>query len=720
MSLESVRETVKPNAGKPSNPAKPLIDIETLEKVFRPSSIAVIGASPTASKIGGVPIDYLQHLGFRGEVFPVNPSHAVVQGLKSYPSIGDVPRPVDVAIIAVPAAKVPQMLSEAAAAGVAGAIVFSSGFSEVGTEGAALQAALVDIVGRTGIRVLGPNCLGLMDIIGRAYATFSPVVGMGEIKAGGIGIVSQSGAFGAYAYSLARERGLGLSHWITTGNEVDIDVGDCIAWLANDPSTKVILAYLEGCRNGPKLSAALEIARSAGKPVVVTKVGRTELGAAAAASHTAALAGDDAVYDAFLRQHGAYRAYSIEEFFDIGYAVSIAGTAKGNRVGLVTVSGGVGILMADEATEQTLDVVELPEAQQTKIREMIPFGATRNPIDVTGQIVSDPGLLNRTIDVLSETETFDSMAVFTASSGLTKTGGQSLVETAGKLRVRRPEMITTFCSLFPSDVREAIEATGCLAFEEPTRAIRALSALSFFGRSRGDARSIRTVAAIRNLPTGAVSEPDALQILREAGLPCVKTAIAHTRQEAERAAIEIGFPVVLKIVSSDIPHKSDIGGVALNLRSGEDVRTAFDRVTSNVRTARPDARIEGVLIAPMVKGGVECILGVQRDPVFGPVVMFGLGGIFVEVLKDVSFRIAPFGEEEARRMIGEIKSASILEGARGAPPADAEALARALAALSRFAVAAGDKLESLDINPFVVLPRGEGAWALDAVLKTRD
>ena len=696
------------------------LKLATLDKVFRPSSIAVIGASPTVTKIGGVPVAHMRRHGFSGKVFPVNPSYKVVQDLPAYPTIGDVPGPADVAIIAVPAIKVAQTLSDAAAAGVAGVIVFSSGFAEVGAEGTAMQSELADIVRRTGIRMLGPNCLGLMDIAGRAFATFSPVVNMGEIKAGGVGIVSQSGAFGAYAYSLARERGIGLSHWITTGNEVDIDVGDCIAWLANDPATKVILTYIEGCRNGPKLAEALEIARAAGKPVIATKVGRTALGAAAAASHTAALAGDDAVYNAFLRQHGAYRAYSIEEFFDVGYAASIAGAAKGNRVGLVTVSGGVGILMADEASERSLDVAELPADQQDKIKQLIPFGAARNPIDVTGQVTSDLGLLGKTIDILSERPVYDSMVVFTAGLGLTNAGGQCQIELARQLSDRHLDTVVGFCSLFAPDVRMAIEAAGCMAFEDPTRAIRALSALSFFGSQKKVVPAADAPAPIDNLPTGALNEAEALQVLRNAGIPCVKTAVVQDRQSAERAAAEAGFPVVLKIVSADIPHKSDIGGVVLNLKTGEEVGVAFDRVIANARKAKPNACIDGVLVAPMIKGGVECILGVQRDPVFGPVVMFGLGGIFVEVLKDVSFRIAPFDEQEAMSMIREIRSAPILDGARGAPPADVEALARALAALSRFAVAAGDRLKSLDMNPFVVLPRGEGALALDAVLNLRD
>ena len=696
-----------------------MFDLPSLEPLFRPRSIAVIGASATPDKIGGVPVHYLKSFGYPGAIYPVNPNHAQVQGLKACAGIGAVPGPVDLAVVAVPANMVPAALEQAAAAGVRSVVLFSAGFAEIGEAGAAEQRKITALARRAGMRILGPNCLGLMDIANGGYATFSPVIGMGQAKAGGIGLVSQSGAFGAFAYTLARERGLGLSHWITTGNEADVELADCLAWLAKDPATKVILAYMEGCRDGEKLQAALQIAREAGKPVVITKVGRTELGAAAAASHTAALAGRDAIYEALFRQYGVYRARSIEEFFDVGYAVSVGTIPRSDRIGLVTVSGGVGVLMADEAMERGLDAAPLPAAAQDRIKAMVSFAATRNPVDVTGQVANDRTLLDRTIDIMLHDGPYDSMIVFLAASGLTEPGAEAMLKTARAMRAARPDLLVAFCSVFRPALREALEQVGCLTFEEPTRAVRALAALAYFGRSGGHAPAIQPASTAPALRPGTLNEYETLQILRSAGIPVVASRLVTAVDAAEAAAREFGYPVVVKVVSRDILHKSDVGGVRLNLHDGPAVREAFTAVTGSARRSLPDARIDGALIAPMVRDGIECILGVQRDPVFGPVVMFGLGGIFVEVLKDVSFRVAPFDEAEAHRMIREIRSAGILDGVRGKPAADIDALARALATLSQFAAAAGEPLQKRDIKPLLVLPRGKGALALDAVLVAR-
>ncbi|MDE2361692.1 MAG: acetate--CoA ligase family protein [Hyphomicrobiales bacterium] len=698
---------------------QPSIDTQSLSALFAPKSIAVVGASAEATKIGGRPIDFLKRFGYAGEIIPVNPRSSEVQGLKAYPSLTEIPGGVDLAILSVPASAVVGAVEDAAKKGVKSLVVFSSGFAEVDEAGRAEQDRMTQIARKAGMRILGPNCLGFANVALKANATFSPVIGVGQATPGRVAIVSQSGAFGAYAYSLARGRGLGLSHWIATGNEADVDVADCIGWLAGSDDTDVILAYLEGAKDGRKLMRALEMARAAGKPVIVAKVGRTSLGAAAAASHTSALAGEDAVYDAALRQCGAYRAKTIEEFFDIGLAISSLGLPKSNRIAIVTVSGGVGVLMADDALEAGLDVAETPADAQAKIKELVSFAAPRNPVDTTGQVASDRTLLDKVLNIVLATGRYDMLATFHAAAGLSPEFGMHTAELVGRIRKEHPHLAYACCALFRPEVAKAIEETGCMPFEDPSRMMRTLGALA------GVARAMRTkplpVETPKSAPApkGVLNEADALRALGAAGVPVVPSAICRSADEAAAAAQKFGFPVVAKIASADILHKSDIGGVKLRLADAAAVRAAFDEVTANAKKAAPQAKVDGVLIAPMISGVVECIVGVQNDPAFGPVVMFGLGGVMVEVLKDVSFRAAPFGRDVALDMIREIKGYKVLEGVRGAPPADLDALADALVAVSRFAAAADDSLETLDINPFVVRPKGQGALALDAVLVGR-
>lgn len=696
-----------------------MFDLDTLQNLFCPASIAVVGASASPHKIGAMPVSLLRKHGYAGKLYPVNPKAAEIQTLPCHASLRDIGAPVDLAILAVPAALAHDALQDAGAAGVKSAVIFTSGYAETGDAGRGEQARLTALAADRGIRLLGPNCLGFMNVRDHVYATFTPAPNAGLVRAGTIGMVSQSGAFGAYAYSMAHDRGLGLSYWITTGNEDDIDVADCIAWLVRDPGTRVIMAYLEGCRDGDKLKQALGMAQAAGKPVVVTKVGRTGAGAMAAASHTAALAGDDAVYDALFRQYGVMRAHTIEAFFSIGYALSVCGRPPANRnVGIITISGGVGALMADDAEESGLQLPAMTEAAQQQILARVPFAGPRNPVDVTGQATSEPELLDQAAQLMAEDGRYGSLLVFLAAAGGSDALWPHFKDFAQRQRAAYPDIPLTLCALFSPERRRELEATGCLVFSDPSAAVHTLAAIAQDGTP--PVAATMTSGAHDDtdlaLPPGPLNEAAALSVLKQAGLPTMPFEIASDRDAAAAAAQRLGYPVVLKVVSADITHKSDIGGVRLALADSEAVRQAFDAIMDAVRRNAPQARIDGIMIAPMVGGGVECILGVQRDPVFGPVVMFGLGGIFVETMKDVSFRLAPFDQAEALRMIGEVKACTLLQGARGRPVADIDVLAGALASLSRFAVRMQDQIASIDVNPFTVLPQGRGALALDAVI----
>lgn len=691
-----------------------------LTALLTPRSVAIVGASGTPGKIGAIPVAMLREYGFPGEVFPVNPKAQEISGYRAVPELAAIGAPLDLAIVAIPAAGVLETLETCASLGTRAAVVFSSGFAEIGEDGVVAQAAMADLARRTGMRILGPNTLGVANINAGLVASFCPFFRPRFAAGGAIGLVSQSGAFGGYVANLAQDRGLSFSSWITTGNEVDIDVADGIACLAEDPGTRVILVYMEGARSGPRLIAALERARDAGKPVVVLKVGRTEVGAEAAASHTASLAGSDAVYDAILRQYGAYRARSVAEWFELGYAYAVGRPPKNAKVGLITVSGGVGVMMADEAVSGGLDPAPLGPTAQERIREIVPFAGTRNPVDVTGQMIGDLGRFAEMVEVVLAEHDYGSIICFNAGAGHTDESGFRIQKVWQHVRTHHPDAFIAVSGAVTPPVRRAYEADGCLVFTEPDAAVRTAAAMarSPVAAARG---TVPDPMPRMELPEGTLDERTALRLLGEAGLPVPDARAATDPEAAALMAEEIGFPVVVKILSPDILHKSDIGGVALNLRSAEEVRAAAVRVLAAARAHAPDARIEGCLVAPMLdtRNGVETILGVHVDPVFGPVVMFGLGGIFVEVLQDVALRLAPFGLEEAHAMIGEIRGAALLSGARGRPPADVEALAQALSDLSRFAAAHADRLESLDINPFLVRPRGEGAIALDAVLVTR-
>jgi acyl-CoA synthetase (NDP forming) len=455
--------------------------MSSLSALFSPRSVAVVGASTNAQKIGGIPVDYLQRFGYEGDVYPVNPKVAQVQGLKAYASLAEVGRPVDLAILSLPAAQVPQALADAASASVKAAVLFSSGFAEMGEAGAAEQARLAEQARAAGIRLIGPNCLGFMNVTRHVYATFSPAPGVGRVQPGRIGLVSQSGAFGAYAYSMARERKVGLSIWATTGNEADVQVADCLEWLAQDPGTDVIMAYMEGCRDGERLRRALAAAQRAGKPVVMVKVGTTALGAQAAASHTAAIAGDDMVYDALFRQYGVMRARNLTEFFDLAYAASVAGRPRGTSIGLFTVSGGVGALMADEAAQQGLSVPELSPAAQQTIREWVPFAAPRNPVDITGQVTNDNSLLERASSLMLDDQHFSAWMGFFAAGGASENFWPVLRTLVQNLRQAYPDTVLAVCTLLSDEKKAELATLRCLAFDDPCEGIRAIAALAHSG-----------------------------------------------------------------------------------------------------------------------------------------------------------------------------------------------------------------------------------------------
>ena len=688
-----------------------------LDAVFRPASIAVIGASADPAKIGGRPVDFLKRAGFRGRILPVNPRGGTLQGLPAYASLDEVPWPVDQAVVAVPAAAVPEAIEACIRRGGVRAVVcFSAGFGELGKEGRAAQEAIAARCREAGIRLLGPNALGLINPGDGVFVTFSASIGPHWPRPWRIAIASQSGAVATYLCTLLEYRGAGISHLVTTGNEADVDVAACIAWLAEDPATAVILAYLEGCRDGARLRAALRHAAAHGKRVVAMKVGVSEIGGAATLSHTGTLAGSDAGYQAAFEEAGAWRASSLSEAADVAVAAAAGPVPQGRRVGVLTVSGGAGAFLADAAAAEGMELPPLPEAAQAAIRALVPFAGPRNPVDSTAQIANDRSLLNRMLKAMLEARRFDALIAFLAFTGERPEAMAQLLPDLEALRAAHPGTLFLLSTRCAPSLRAELLDKGFPVMEEPRDAMRAAAALAWMGERAAPVEPA-PVPEAAPLPPGDLDEAAARRVLADAGIPFVAQRVARSAAEAVEAAKALGFPVALKVLSPDIAHKSDVGGVRLSLTDEAAIAEAYGAMMDTVREKAPRARITGALVSPMVRDGVETVLGIVRDPVFGPLVMFGLGGVFVEVFRDVAFRLAPLDREGALAMIRSVKGRALLEGARGRPPVDLAALADALVALSRFAVAHAETVESAEINPFIALP--QGGMGVDAVILPR-
>lgn len=690
-----------------------------LDALFEPRSIAIFGASDDVTKIGGRPLQFLQKYGYAGGIYPINRKAGLVQSLRAYASLAELPEVPELAVIAVPPAGVLDAVQDCARRGVKAAVILSAGFSEMGEEGSRLQARIGEVARATGMRIVGPNCLGAIGVPDKSIATFSVALESSFPAAGSVGIVSQSGNLGSFTLRLAGERGLGVSRMLTTGNECDVDIADAIASLAADPGTSVILCCMETCRDGAKLMQAMAMAREAGKPLVVLKVGVSEAGSAAAASHTGALAGSDAVFDAVLRQGGALRVPSIELLLEVGHALSVVGPARvpgGRRVAVLTASGGFGVLLADAASAQGLALPRLAAQTQERILSVVPFAAPSNPVDMTAQVSSRPEVLAQMLGAVARDDSCDALILQSANAFHVPRLRGVFLEALAQVRKDHPARLILLCARAPDDVRTRLNAMGFPVVEGIDAACATLAALLRFG-ARDPARA--AAPAIARVPLAAeafATEASAKAVLAEAGLPVPREAIAHSLGEALAAARAMGFPLVLKIVSPDIAHKTEVGGVFVGVRSEAQLREEYEQLLARVALKAPGARIAGVLVAQMVQGGVELILGARKDPVFGPMVMVGLGGIFAEIFKDVALQPAPVDEAQATAMLQSLKAFPLLDGARGRPKADVQAAAKAIAALSRFAVRHADSVCEIDINPLVVLEQGRGAHALDALL----
>lgn len=686
-------------------------------KILAPQSVAVIGASDDPLRIGGRPIGYMLSQGFQGQIWPVNPTRSQVQGLTSYDQIEALPAAPDVAVVAVAASGVLPVIESLGQRGTGAAIVFSAGFAEAGPEGVLLEQQMVASARRHGMRILGPNSLGMLNPRNGFYGSFVSSVELGFPLPGQVAVLSQSGAYGGHILALTRARGIGLSACVMTGNECDLSLGEMIQAMVEDDQTHVIAVYSEGIRDGASLLQALEAARLAHKPVVMMKVGSSDIGSAAAQSHTASIAGNDAITDAVLKEMGVVRATTTEHMLDVARLATRRVFPVSPTLGVLTVSGGAGVIISDAAEPLGLELTEMPQASQDRLKAMLPFASPRNPVDTTAQFLNDMSLLGQFTDAVVEEGDYGSLLGFFTYTAGTPSTAPKLRKELLRVREKHPDRLFVLSLLAAPEWVRTYEEDGFTVFEDPHRAVAAIAAMHTFGKAfaRGPRQAPPSLQGLL-APANSLNEAQAKRWLAQAGIPCAPEEVCLDADQAVAVAQRLGYPTVLKIVSPDILHKSEMGGVLLNIDSAAQVREGFACLMQRARAAVPDAKLEGILVARQLSGGVECIMGLTHDPVFGPVAMFGLGGIFVEVLKDVVFHRCPFGPDVAEAMIRSIRGAPLLLGARGRPAVDIEALAQMLSRLSAVGDVCREQVLSIDLNPVFAMPQGQGAFAVDAVV----
>lgn len=711
--------------------------LQSMDMLFNPASIAIVGASSDPIKPSGQPLVALINNGYRGKVIPVNPKYKSLLGLDCYPSLEAVPFEIDMVIIAVSAPMVLGTLRQCALKKVKACVIFTSGFSEVGPQGKAMQQEITRIAREGGIRVCGPNCMGIFSARNALMANFAvDKLPENTVIDDFFGFISQSGGFGAAIYEVVRDRGIGFSHFISTGNEADVDFSDYLGYMARDQHTRVIGGYLEGVRDGKKFIRAAEMALEEGKPILLIKTGRSQVAAKAASSHTGSLVGSDKIYQAVFKQKGVLRMESIEEL-TATLSILVAGKIpRGNRVCILASSGGSGVLLADKCAQYGLDVVSLSGSTRQGLDNILPaFASSANPVDITSQIMTNPLLLKDCIDILVEDPDIDILILcFWALHGdislyldeLTKIsrGTDKLVLTLiwGPEEPARLAAGTLHRNLVPAarDTETAVKALASLASYADKRNKYIQSAAQdkiYMDISPKEAKK-EAEKLLQQLPPGArLTEYQSKQLLRAYGIPCTRDALAATPEEAVSAAEIIGFPVVMKIESPDILHKTDAGCVVLNLNSPGEVRQTFDILLERAGIFKPDAQIRGVLVQEMLPRGTEIIIGISRDEVFGPVVVFGMGGVLVEVLKDISMGVPPLAPEDAREMLDAIRGKEMLNGVRGGEPVNREMLVDTLLRVSRMACDL-PRLGELDINPLIAY--GGQLKAADALIILKD
>lgn len=692
-----------------------------LSPLLQPRSIAMIGASNNPARIGGMPLDLLRHFDFAGQVYPINPKYDEVFGYRCYADIESLPEAPDLAVLAIGAPEVTDMLRRCHARGVKAAIVYAAGFAEMGGEGVELQEELERFAEESGMVVAGPNCMGFANLNLKAFTAFAtvfknvpPQTGVGRAS-----LVTQSGNVCSTIFALMRQLGIEVGHFINTGNEACVEFSEYLEFLAQDEQTDCVIGYVEQLRNGQRFIDAALAFGEANKPLILYKAGQTEKGSEAVRSHTSALAGNMALYEAAFRQLNIIQGQDFTQMADIAWLSGFRHRTGGKRVAIVTLSGALGAILADKFIGAGLDVPTLPDDVQQALREGIPdYGMVSNPIDVTGNIVNNPDFVRSVFGVLAKTDAVDTVVIY-ANGALLDRMAEPLIEVC-----KEHKRLFVAIDTGKAKTREQLAGAGIPVFTDIGRATQALAPYCHWLEGRAavahwaQLRRQSTQASVERRIAG-LDEYETKLLLAEFGVPPVPEAPAADADAAVEAARRIGYPVVLKVLSADIAHKTEAGGVRLNLQDEAQVRAAFGEIMASARKYAPEARISGVLVQPMSKGIAELIAGVTHDPVFGAAITVGLGGVLTELYRDVSHRILPVDESMVADMLGSLKAYPLLDGFRGKPKADVAAAVKAIAALSRTSLALGPAAQEIEINPLQVKEAGAGAVAIDALLLAR-
>lgn len=696
-----------------------------LDSFFAPESIALIGASRDQEKIPGRLLLLLRKNGYPGKIYPINPNYGEIDGLKCYRSVAEVGAPIDLAVVIIPARAVIGALEECAAVGVKNAVIISSGFAEEGGDSAAMQDRIVEIARRTGMRISGPNAEGFMSEAQKVAATFSPTV---DLKPGHVplvatrrrvGIVAQSGGIGFAIKHRAKAIGVAISCCVSAGNEADLGAGEFLDYMVQDATTDVIMLFIEGIRDVDKFMAAAQRAAELGKPVIVTKVGRSGAGQRAAASHTASMAGWSAAYDAVFAKYGFIVSNDMDEAVTIAAVLASNPLPKGDRVAVLTVSGGAGIWGADTVSAQGLQVPALSDGIQAEIKQWMPsYGAAGNPVDVTAQGVSSGGL-QKSIELFDASNEVDATLLIMSFSSETR---MPFKEAELKPVIAAQNKPVVFYSYtLPSDfARRELAKSGVVILSGLTHVGVAMRRLLDYARFRlappeaAAALPPRDLSA--HLKAPALSEADSKALLRAAGIALADEVLVAERGALDAAIEKVGFPLVMKIQSPDIAHKSEVGGVRVGITAKGEAFSAYRELLEGAQRQRPNAAIQGVLVSPMARKGVEIIIGTLKDATFGPMVMVGLGGITTELYRDVTYRPAPVSAAEATTMLGELKASPLLHGFRGAAKADVAALCELISQISVLAARLKDEVSEIELNPVLVHGEGQGVTIVDALV----
>jgi acetate---CoA ligase (ADP-forming) len=702
------------------------LERSALRGLLAPASIAILGASPDVTKIRGLLLQVLRKNGYPGRIYPVNPNHARIDGLDCYPGIGAIGEPIDLALLAIPAAQIPPALEACAQAGVRYAVIITSGFAEEGGPQSELQHRVTEIARRFGIRVCGPNAEGFHNEIAKVSATFSPAIDHGRdvepiiATRRRIGIVAQSGGIGFSLYHRGRAQGLSFSYVVSTGNEADLTLADFLDYMIGDEATDAVLMFLETVRDPQTFLAAAARALEQNKPIIAVKVGRTSIGARAALSHTASMTGWDAAYEAVFKTFGIIVASDPDEAIAIAAALTSAPLPAGGRTCVVTVSGGAGAWAADTLASRGLELPELSSGLQQTLRGLIPsYGSARNPIDITAQAVHTGAFL-QAIELLSQCEEIDIIVVVTSMARETRVPFDTAA--LGQLIKISRKAILFYSYTLPSQIaRSAMAKAGVVIFTGLASMGRAVHELALRARVTPPA-SVRVAPVPARLrkhlraAAGILTEHQSKAILAQLGVHVTPGVLVRDRDELDAAAHVVGYPLALKVQSPDLPHKTEVGGVRLHIADVAALRVAYEEVISTLSVRAPRAKLDGVRLEPMAPAGIETIVGAIRDELFGPVLMVGAGGVATEVFKDVAYRLAPVDRRAALEMLAQLRVKTLLDGTRGAKGADIQALARLIVRISAFAFACREIVREIELNPVIVHAAGAGCSVVDALI----